>query len=430
MSEYNIVNGELVSITADSTIDNEIWLSQRVEIIEEGTFNDCENVTRVVIPKNVREIIGQPFSHCLSLETIALPEDLFLKYKACFPFDCNYVFSDGPVIPSRITRDWSISVEVLENHVTINEGDLANIQLIIRISNCSNSYASVLLEKFNLRQRDVEINKSSWLHGYELPTIITLAPGDSIKTGANFILEKAAELQDNSARIVLDITEYEQHLSYHFDFSVDMFLELIQNDSSCKRMEIPDVESSNKITAKAFVVKTNLFHCTHNDHFIETINATVNIIENEGMVIERSVTAGYCKHCNQYFLLHKEFKKLRSYGILLCRLISDEVYRRLGETSWEVEGLKDESILHQLGYSVNQKENLSEAQRHQILIKAVEYGLYSINEICGFLDWLISNNSSRSNFGLAISKWENDREFINNYNFATRTAIPLGAVHS
>ena len=74
--------------------------------------------------------------------------------------------------------------------------------------------------------------------------------------------------------------------------------------------------------------------------------------------------------------------------------------------------LAQESILMQYGYNVSQTVGLSARQRQKILAVMIDNKVLSKSEIISYLDFFIRQHGSRNNMGIAISKWEDDREFV------------------
>ena len=107
-----------------------------------------------------------------------------------------------------------------------------------------------------------------------------------------------------------------------------------------------------------------------------------------------------------------------------------DVYRQKGYDILNGEELKPESLLHQCGYNVSSTENLTSIQRKEILCRVVDNGLYSISGICSHLDWLISRNKKITNrdMSAAISKWQEDRTFISNYNSTTQRKVGVSSI--
>lgn len=173
-------------------------------------------------------------------------------------------------------------------------------------------------------------------------------------------------------------------------------------------------KKENQIEFVDIIVKTNIFKCNKN-HNIEQVQAFVNVIDYWGEVSKKTVSVGYCKECNCYFILERDFEQLKRYGLILCRIISEKIYRSVTVNAFD---LQAESLLHQAGYNVSASKNLSAVQRREILKRVVDSELYSINGLCSFLDYLIDKNLrvTTRDMSSAINKWSSDRDFIINYN--------------
>ena len=186
-------------------------------------------------------------------------------------------------------------------------------------------------------------------------------------------------------------------------------------------------EQEYGISFEDFVVRGNIFRCSKN-HETETIEAMISLLTSDGEIVNKYVTAGYCRHCNLYFILDRDYQNMRTVGVPLCKTISDGYYMKNGNP-FDGSVLNEESMLHSIGYTVNAKDDLSRAQRQNILSFAVETGLYTVNGICDFLDWRIDKAQRDKNhdYRRAISKWTEDREYINKYKIGTR---PLKGVKS
>lgn len=193
-------------------------------------------------------------------------------------------------------------------------------------------------------------------------------------------------------------------------------------------LEKIDVTKSNKniIEFKNVVVKTNIFKCNKN-HNIEQIQAIVKIVDFYGDITEKTVPVGYCKDCDCYFILEKDYHKLKRYGVILCRIISEKVYYSNRNNDFD---LQAESILHQAGYNVSASEGLSTEQRREILKMVVDSGLYSVSGLCGFLDYLIDKNErvTTRDMSSAIYKWQTDRDFIAGYEQDSWRQINVGSL--
>ena len=171
-----------------------------------------------------------------------------------------------------------------------------------------------------------------------------------------------------------------------------------------------------KIEFTTVVVLCSTYKCSKNHH-IEPVQASINIVHHDGSIREASVSAGYCKTCDLFFLLEADYRALRDQGVLLCQLISRKIYETGNLERSDVTELSPESLLHRSGYNVNSANALTSHQRQQILKHVLDSGLYSASGLISFLDWLIRRNSniSTKNMESALAKWKADRMFVANY---------------
>ena len=138
--------------------------------------------------------------------------------------------------------------------------------------------------------------------------------------------------------------------------------------NECKRLielirdEIGTEESRYGISFEDFVVRSNIFRCNKN-HELEFIQALISVLKYNGEVSNEIVSAGFCKHCNCYFILERDYLRLRNLGLPLCRQITEKAYRENGDELFNGEGLNPQSVLNQIGYNVNANEDLSNTQR-------------------------------------------------------------------
>ena len=190
--------------------------------------------------------------------------------------------------------------------------------------------------------------------------------------------------------------------------------------------KIPEkpVNTVETIDFTTVVVKQYSTVC-NKKHTVEPVKAVVEIITPAGTIIKEEIAAGYCKECNIYFIYNYEYQRLKEEGIILCQVISKEVYN----DSWSVgllgPELKPESLLHRSGYNVGSVENLSSPQRQEVLKRVLDNKLYSKMELLSFLDWLIRRNekSSKKNMAVAIQKWKTDRKFVEGYMLKDSRAV-------
>ncbi len=179
-----------------------------------------------------------------------------------------------------------------------------------------------------------------------------------------------------------------------------------------------DIEKDRLITVKDFVVRRNTFKCMHQKHKLENIEASIKVIDKNGIEHKEDVTAGYCKECSMFFIMESTYQKLRNKGVPICKVCDEKTY--LHNCNF-VNGMRlaQESILMQYGYSVSQSEDLSSTTRRKILSLLVDNDILTKSDIISYLDFFINQRKYQHKFEKAIEKWEDDREYIAEYKAGT-----------
>ena len=170
-----------------------------------------------------------------------------------------------------------------------------------------------------------------------------------------------------------------------------------------------------EIAFEDFVTVTTNNYCVNNGHPYEDIQARVKVLRKDGTTYIATIPAGYCKACKKYVIGLWQYNNLRKHGVILCRMVHE---------SWEkhefygdyYEDLSPESILKQYGYSVNIEDDLTDEQRKRILYLLIYKKVCSKQKIISHLSWLIHSREGQMNMSNAISKWRQDRDFVDKYN--------------
>lgn len=189
--------------------------------------------------------------------------------------------------------------------------------------------------------------------------------------------------------------------------------EINKKDETKKKIK-PEKEHDDNIHVKDFVVRRNTFKCLHDDHKLKDITGNINVITQKGEVRQLKISAGYCSRCNIFFILESTYEYLKSMGTPLCRMTSEKAYLK-GIGSYNGMKLAQESILMQHGYNVSQEEALSPIRRQKILAVLIDNKILTKSDVIGYLDFFIDLKKSNPKFEKAISKWQNDREFVAEY---------------
>lgn len=182
-----------------------------------------------------------------------------------------------------------------------------------------------------------------------------------------------------------------------------------------------------QINARDFVVRRSVFKCTHDKHKIENLDATVEIIDKAGGVRLATINAGYCSACKIFFIMESSYEKLKKKGIPICRVSDEKTYLKSSFANGM--RLAQESILMQYGYNVNQAEGLTGTRRKRILAVLIDKKIMSRSEIISYLDFFICQRQSNPKFELAISKWEDDRDFVESYRVGEFHQYGVNAIH-
>lgn len=212
-------------------------------------------------------------------------------------------------------------------------------------------------------------------------------------------------------------------------------------DSSNSFNEQKDVFQSNTnsfITAHDFVVRLGVLKCRHNNHRLEDIQAVITTISRQGTVTQISIPAGYCQNCNTYFIMDSVYRRIKHYGIPICRTMDEKSYKSLSNDPSVINSpydrLAQESVLRQFGYSVNQIEDLPIEQRRLILSAIVDYDVLTKNEIISYLEYFINNRKNQKNrdgslrYESAIKKWKEDRDWISGYRIGDFKKVAVGRI--
>lgn len=193
-----------------------------------------------------------------------------------------------------------------------------------------------------------------------------------------------------------------------------------------KNLQVESKDVQMQIGFKDFIIKCSAFKCMHGSHRIQNIVGVLNIIDEQGIIRETTIPAGYCAECNIFFVLESIYRDLSAKGIIMCR-ISDDMYSIKNDYFYGGKIAK-ESILMQYGYNVSKSDNLSSKSRHTILALIIDNNILSKSEIISYLDFFINQRVSMNNMKCAISKWREDREFVKKYKNDNYLQVGIGSI--
>ena len=143
-----------------------------------------------------------------------------------------------------------------------------------------------------------------------------------------------------------------------------------------------------------------------------------NVISVTGILTKLSgapvrINVNYCENCKRFYIHKIDFDRYCDrYGIILGSISLD--YMGFPKQQGQF-NLAAESPLHFCGYTVNQQDNYTESERHKILASIMNHGIMKKPEIINYLHFYINTQGSNKRKALAVSKWEDDLDFVTNY---------------
>lgn len=147
-------------------------------------------------------------------------------------------------------------------------------------------------------------------------------------------------------------------------------------------------------------------------HTLKQVKVKIEIVGITGKIYKEETSVKYCSECDVYFITPLEYKRLRELGVLLCRVVSAEIYETEAQIITKNDELNTESLLHQYGYNVMASNPLKDVQRQEILKRIVANDIYTKRQLISFLNWLIDKNCTKKGMKEALEKWESDRKFV------------------
>lgn len=178
------------------------------------------------------------------------------------------------------------------------------------------------------------------------------------------------------------------------------------------------------IDIKDVMVITSIAKCNEKGHTVEKVKASIYIINfDTGKKELHSIRAFYCDTCKRYYILETDYKKLKSIGSICCSVYSLNELGKINHPGWA-----KKSQLKIYGYSVSQKDGLSEKERRVILDMVVFNKILSRKRCIEYLEWFVGNASGKSNMDIAIKKWNSDIDYLRNGKRPSASNFVVGTI--
>lgn len=181
-----------------------------------------------------------------------------------------------------------------------------------------------------------------------------------------------------------------------------------------ERKEITQDKIIKRINRVTVIVLTDNRKCIHEKHPVKDLYVKIKVVDKRGNLKDVSILAAYCERCDKYFVLKRDFKRIKQEGVLLCQ-IEDKTAKYLAKSRNYVVSYNSESRVHMLGYNVSQAKGYTDKQRKVILANIIENTNISKHEILSIIDVNIARHKTQENYSIAVKKWECDRKFVSEY---------------
>ena len=175
------------------------------------------------------------------------------------------------------------------------------------------------------------------------------------------------------------------------------------------------------IRVNEFLVRRSYGAHRTNGHSLQPVRATVTILPKRYGDPRPVEFAGYwCSKCHKYFMTEETYLRLKRQGYICCKVVEERDLgtKRAGEGLYG--DLASESVLHMYGYTVNQQDDLSQAERQTIISFVIENGIQTAQEVAHLLEWLISQREHNPRMAVAVGRWRADLAFVRHYHRPTR----------
>lgn len=165
--------------------------------------------------------------------------------------------------------------------------------------------------------------------------------------------------------------------------------------------------------------------CFNDNHILKDTDIMIRVVRPSGEIVGITIKAAFCKDCDCYIVLKRDFNNAKHIGVLLCSVEEIKVQASF-KPSKTTSG--NESKIHALGYNVMKKFDYTQKQREVILANIIENHGITQHEILSIIDLNITRHQSQANYSNAVSKWKHDRVYVSNYKYGDLPEVIIDKV--
>jgi hypothetical protein len=179
-----------------------------------------------------------------------------------------------------------------------------------------------------------------------------------------------------------------------------------------KKNNVKNISNIDKVGVTTIVLTDNR-KCTNEQHNVVDLNAIIRLVTQNGEILNYTISAGYCKECDTYFIFKRDYKIAKAMGKILCPIIDFTKHEKSKNNNGNISS--SESRIHQLGYNVKRGSNYTKEQRQVILANIIENTNITKYEIESCITRPMLQHENQPNYAAAVLAWKEDLEFVKNY---------------
>lgn len=252
---------------------------------------------------------------------------------------------------------------------------------------------------------------------YILPLLVPYCSVDrQVKDTILHVINNGDQLKGND-KIKLELSKNTVSESFNYN----RYNTANSNDNTPIKNLVPKNVSFDNNEHILYICKGTV-SCNNRGHKIVSSTGILASLDGEPI----KINTNYCLDCQLFFINYREYKFYRHlYGILLGNF---SIQKNINGKVKGYNSLATESILHLCGYNVNESQNLTPAQRRYILAFLMDHDILSKSEIINYLQSFIFRGEGNIKMIWAIQKWEDDLDWVRNYNIDTQPQFNISSI--